>query len=107
MATGVLFDLPDLTQRDYDALMTRLDLDRDPPEGGILHVSGPHPSGGWLILDVWHSQEAFDRFAQQRLLPAARALRLTISRPRVFPVHNVFAADAEFMQTMASSSLSR
>jgi hypothetical protein len=104
LATGVLYDLPDLTQRDYDALMGQLGLDDDPPEGGILHVAGPHPAGGWLILDVWDSVEAFDRFAHERLLPAARGLRLTISRPRVFPVHNVFAPDFDFMRTLAASA---
>jgi hypothetical protein len=103
VTTGVLYDLPDLTQRDYDALMGQLGLDEDPPDGGILHVAGPHPAGGWLILDVWCSQEAFDRFARDRLLPAARDLRLTISRPRVFPVHNVFAPDEDFMRTLAAS----
>jgi hypothetical protein len=105
MATGVLHDLPGMTQQDYDALLEHLDLEENPAEGGLFHIAAPNPSGGWLILDVWESAEAFDAFARQRLVPAARALNLPLSRPRLFPVHNVFAPDVAWLSEFGRHSL--
>ena len=90
---GVLFDLPAVTQSDYESLMAALDIGGAPPEGALLHLAGPHPDGGWLIVDVWESQNAFECFANERLLPAARALGISPVRPRIFPVHDLLAGD--------------
>lgn len=87
----MLFDLPALTQRDYETLMQSLDVGSAPPEGALLHLAGPHPAGGWLIVGVWESAEAFERFANERLRPAARAVGITPVRPRIFPVHDLLA----------------
>lgn len=88
---GVLFDLPAVTQGEYDSLMAALEIGATPPEGALLHLAGPHPDGGWLILGVWESREAFDSFANERLLPAARALGISPVRPRLFPVYELLA----------------
>jgi hypothetical protein len=92
---GVLFDLPGLTQRDYHALTEALEIDTAPPDGAVLYLAGPHPEGGWLIVTVWLSVEAFQRFATERLLPAARALGIAPVRPRIFPVSDLLARRAE------------
>ena len=86
---GVLFDLPGLTGRDYDRLMDSLGVGEDPPDGALLHLAGPHPEGGWFIVSVWASAGAFERFAHERLVPAARALGIAPVRPHVFPVHEL------------------
>lgn len=39
------------------------------PAGLIVHVAGPH-NGGVRIIDVWESEEAHAKFAQERLMPA-------------------------------------
>ena len=88
---GVLFDLPAVTQQQYDSLMQALEVASGPPAGGLLHLAGPHPDGGWLIVDVWESVSAFERFASERLLPAARELGISPVRPKVFPVHELLA----------------
>jgi hypothetical protein len=41
------------------------------PDGLIVHVAGPTDSG-FRIIDVWESQEAWERFRNERLRPAAR-----------------------------------
>jgi hypothetical protein len=105
MANGVLFDLPGFTRQDYEALLEDLDLEGNPPEGGILHVAAPNPTGGWLILDLWESEEGFEQFAQERLLPAVKRLGLPISRPRLFLVHNLFAPDIDWLREFGRSAL--
>jgi hypothetical protein len=104
LASGVLFDLPGFTRQDYEALLGELDLERNPPAGGILHLAAPNPTGGWLILDLWESEEAFERFARERLLPAVKRLGLPLVRPRPFVVHNLFAADIDWLREFGHSA---
>ena len=44
------------------------------PEGVIIHVCRPTSEERWRTVDVWESQEAFERFANELLIPRAQAL---------------------------------
>ena len=88
-ATGVLFDLPGVTQRQYELLLEALWLEDELPDGVLMHLAGPHPAGGWLVVNVWESEAAFERFARQRLIPAAKAVGIPPVKPRLFPVHDL------------------
>jgi hypothetical protein len=52
-------------------------------------VCGPTSDGGWRMVDVWESQEAFERFANELLIPQARALGFPQPSKREFfePFH--------------------
>ncbi len=61
-------DSPGVTQEQYEQVGARLTDGRgltsldDWPGGGILsHTAGP-TEVGWRVVDVWESQDAFDRF---------------------------------------------
>jgi hypothetical protein len=84
-ATGVLFDLPGVTERQYESLLEALWLGDEVPEGVLVHLAGPHPAG------VWESESAFERFARERLIPAAKSVGITPVKPRLFPVHDLIA----------------
>ena len=88
MAVGVLMEFPGVTREQYDQLVQDLDLSR-PPEGALIHVCGPTSDGGWRTVDVWESQEAFERFANELLIPRARALGFPQPSKREFfePYH--------------------
>jgi hypothetical protein len=43
------------------------------PQGLVLHVAGPTDEG-FRIIAVWESEEAWQRFRGERLLPAVAAL---------------------------------
>ncbi len=101
MPTAVHFDLPGMTRQEYDSLIEDLGLGKHAPSGGILHFSAPNPDGGWFILDIWESEQAFHAFAREVLIPTARRLGLTISRPKIFPVHNLFIPDVARLGDMA------
>ena len=57
------------TTRQHESIDAHLNVRTDPPEGLILHASGP-VEGGWAMFDVWESHDAFERFAASRALPA-------------------------------------
>jgi hypothetical protein len=44
------------------------------PEGCQVHIAGP-VSGGWRVITVWDSEEAFNRFRQEKLTPALLDVR--------------------------------
>jgi hypothetical protein len=41
------------------------------PEGLIVHSAG-QSKGGWYVYDIWESEEAFQRFMDEKLDPAVR-----------------------------------
>ena len=43
----------------------------DVPPGLIGHVAGPS-SNGWRIIDIWETEEDYERFAAERLGPAVQ-----------------------------------
>lgn len=41
--------------------------------GGVLHLAGPAPAGGWRVIEVWNSPEEAKRFLTDDFAPALRA----------------------------------
>src|SRR3954470_21489711 len=90
MPIAMLMEIPGCTQQQYDDVMAELRLE-GMPEGGILHVAAPM-EGGWRVLDVWESQEQFDRFYEAKLHDALVKNNVSTDGPPKFaPVHNVMS----------------
>jgi hypothetical protein len=86
MAIALMVDNPHGSQEVYDRVREVLGLD-EAPAGGILHVAGPSPNGGWRVIEVWETQEACQRFVTERLLPAFEAVGAPPPPPpEVWPV---------------------
>jgi hypothetical protein len=86
---GFWFELAGVTKDQYEAVLERLALPENAmPEGGLFHLAGP-VEGGWRVIDVWESREAFDRFFSEQLERQLSAVGLTAARPQEFGVHNL------------------
>ena len=59
-----------------------------PPAGALFRAAGPIP-GGWRIVTGWESQEAFDRFRLEKLLPAFQKLGVRPSRIEMWEVQDI------------------
>ena len=70
MAVAMMVDNPEGSQETYDRVRERLGLDR--PAGGIFHVAGPSPNGGWRVIEVWESEEDAKRFVANACCPPSR-----------------------------------
>ncbi len=57
----------------YQAVNEEAGFATDPPAGLIVHTAG-EVDGGLQIIDVWESQEAAERFGNERLMPAIKAV---------------------------------
>jgi hypothetical protein len=92
MPIAMLLEIPGCTQQQYDDVMADLALE-GMPDGGILHVAAPM-EGGWRVLDVWESQEKFDRFFNEQLHATLVKNNVSLENPPKFsPVYNVMSID--------------
>jgi hypothetical protein len=60
---GVLFEEDGFTQAQYDEILQR--VGEEPPEGSLVHISGPTDSG-WRVIEVRESEDAQRRFQEGR-----------------------------------------
>jgi hypothetical protein len=88
VAVAMMVDNPQGSQEIYEQIRAQLGLEK--PAGGIFHVAGPSPTGGWRVIEVWESEEEANRFFQERFVPALRTLGVSGPPPQrqFWPVHN-------------------
>jgi hypothetical protein len=88
MPIAMLVDNPAGSQELYDSLRKELGLEA--PAGGILHLAGPSPNGGWRVIELFESPEDASRFLKERFGPALRAVGSTGQPPQAqfWPVQN-------------------
>jgi hypothetical protein len=90
MAFVRLFDNPEGTQEQYDAAGEQLGITSENiPAGGVLHVAGPSPNGGWRVVEVWESEEAAQKFDEETLLPLLQSVGVDRPEPETWTVHNL------------------
>ncbi len=79
MAFAVIQEFPiegdDRTTTNYDRVQEALGMRTNPPAGGLVHTAGfDEEAGVFRIFDVWESQEAWDTFMRDRLMPIVRPM---------------------------------
>jgi hypothetical protein len=105
MAVLLLMEWPDVTEAQYEAAMRELNMDVDPPIGGVIHHAA-FTASGLRVVDVWESEAAFQTFVETRIMPAVRKVGIT-SEPRVevAPLHNLYVPALSTIGTIGASSL--
>jgi hypothetical protein len=84
-----LFDNPDVSQEQYDAVRKMTGAGPDNvPEGAILHVAGPSPKGGWRVIEVWESEDAAKAW-DERLVPMLEQHGIQRPAPETWEPHVV------------------
>ena len=87
MAVAMMVDNPNGSQEIYHRVRDVLGLEK--PAGGIFHLAGPSPNGGWRVIEVFESEEDAQRFVL-RLKPAFEAVGVPgpPQPPQFWPVHS-------------------
>ena len=70
MAVVVVNEIEGGSQELYDRVNPKVMPD-GLPDGCQLHIAGPVESG-WRVITVWESEERFQRFREETLIPAMR-----------------------------------
>jgi hypothetical protein len=86
----MLIDVEDLKPDGYDKMAANMPAHTgDTAEGPwVTHTAAVTEGGGIFVLDLWESPEAFGKFAEEQIGPAAGAVGLGPIEPRIVPVHN-------------------
>jgi hypothetical protein len=90
MAVVAVFQGPSLTQDQYEQSVRRLTGGKSrmespsdwPVEGLLAHIAG-QGENGFRVVDVWESEEAFNRFGE-RLMPILQEVGIEV-QPEIYP----------------------
>jgi hypothetical protein len=91
MAIGMLAEIPGGTIEQYEAVVRALDVQHNPPAGGLFHSAG-EAQGVLRVVEVWESQAELDAFVRDRLRAAIEQVGMPQPRMTVWPLHAVRAA---------------
>ena len=87
MAILGIFDGSDDTLAHYDEIIKHMEANGlGHPPGRLAHVAA-RKGNGYIVTDVWESQETLERF-QQAFLPLLQQLGIPLPPPQFYPVHN-------------------
>jgi hypothetical protein len=87
MSVVVSVVAPGVNAQMYEAVTDRVMPGDQLPDECKLHIAGPVEQG-WRVITVWESREDFDRFREQKLLPAFQELAAGEAPPAVEPEVN-------------------
>ena len=96
MAVIAIHQTPSLTQGRYEEVVRRLSgKDRlestsDLPSAGLLVHATAETEEGFVVFDVFESQEAFDRLMES-VGPIAREVGIE-EPPKAYPIHTYISA---------------
>jgi hypothetical protein len=91
MAITAVFEVPGMTADQFDKILVELGgAGQSEPDGRLIHVACP-TDGGWLVVDVWESEEKLGAFAGV-LMPIIAGMGITPPQPRIVPVHHMSVA---------------
>jgi hypothetical protein len=88
MAVVVIAQNPGGTAEQDEAIVKQLNLADNPPAGVMMRMAGPF-EGGWRVITVWESPEAFDTFRRERLEPAIRQVGRPVPQFQISPLESV------------------
>ena len=72
MAYGVVHKFAGGTKAQYEASIAAVHPSDGLPEGQLFHAAGPS-AGGWTIVAIHDSQESWERFRDDILMPRMQA----------------------------------
>ena len=86
----IRFDFPNVNQKQYDNVWKELRASGNAnPKGLISHVGAPKPDGGWIVVDIWESEEAFKEFGNV-LMPIIQKQDIPLIPPKIYPARFVW-----------------
>src|SRR5689334_7776649 len=91
----VIVSSPEYTSKQYDQVWDGIRAaGQSNPKGLLSHVGFANPEGGWMVVDVWESAEAFAEFGNT-LLPLVEKTGVSVPEPKIIPAHYFYQAQME------------
>ena len=89
MSVLVIAQVPGGSADQDEAMVKTLGLGATAPSGARFRVAGPS-AGGWRIVSLWDSREAFDAFLNERIRPALEAAGRSVPNFEYWPIESEF-----------------
>jgi len=90
VAIAVIGEMPGGNAETDQAMMQQLGVSpTSPPAGSLARMAGPM-EGGWRIISVWESQEAWDTFRRERLEAAFQQMGRPAPSFQVWQIETFF-----------------
>ena len=88
MPVLMIGEVPNLTEEIYGGMIGQMMPLMRVADGFVSHAGGPHPNGGWRVVEVWESEAAattwFEANVRPNLPPDIFPDR------RFYPLHSAF-----------------
>lgn len=84
-AVGAVFEA-NISQADYERVLQQVMPGNRAASGLLYHVAG-QGENGWYVIEIWESQEALQRFFDEKLGRALQEANITV-QPKIFQVAN-------------------
>ncbi|MGF7042455.1 hypothetical protein [Mucilaginibacter lappiensis] len=87
----VQFNIPGMTAKMYDQVWAELQRAGQSNPMGLHHHVGAQQGNNWLVVDVWESEEAFNKFSET-LMPILRKAGVAVdqSKPMITQLYNEY-----------------
>jgi hypothetical protein len=86
----VIANVPGGTAEGDQEALKALGISDAPAEGSRIRMAGP-TDGGWRIVSLWDSQEAFERFRDERLMPMIQQSGRAAPQIEFWPIETVIS----------------
>jgi quinol monooxygenase YgiN len=86
MAIGLLFQGGNVSQDQYQQVLDQVSPGNQPPPGMLYHAAGTGEDG-IVVFEVWESQEAVQRFFDEKLGQALQEANINV-QPTFLPIVN-------------------
>jgi hypothetical protein len=86
----VIGNVSGMTAEEDQEALKALGISDTPAEGSRIRMAGP-TDGGWRIVSLWDSQEAFDRFRDERLMPMLKEAGRPAAQFEFWPIESVIS----------------
>jgi hypothetical protein len=80
------FNFPGMTAKQYDQAWVELRAVGQSNPKGLLHHFGGQQGNNWVVVDIWESVEAFNKYGET-LLPILAKLGVAKIPPVLTPLH--------------------
>ena len=80
-----------LTKDIYENARKEVNWEGNPPPGLILHTASFDNSGNLRVADIWESEDQWNNFLNNRLMPYMQKAKVPPLRTEIFPIHDINA----------------
>ncbi|WP_316751835.1 hypothetical protein [Pedobacter gandavensis] len=85
----VYFEMPGVSGEQYDQVWRDLIAAGHAFPKGLLHHAAAPTTNGWLVVDVWESEDHFKEFGRM-LMPILSKNGMSGNDPVILPLHHMY-----------------